>query len=468
MFAHDPRFDRAHAANPRDGELASVGEGPGDSALRNLSLSQASRNLESLSSAQVENARCLDGAVRPLYEGLCFSSLPGFVESLLVRSTGRTNFPRAVTSNLGTFDHVVFMFLDAFGWESFLRFRETADALKLFDSHGAVAQTTAQFPSTTAAHVTTMMTGTPAYTHGVCGWDYYEPRVGRMITPLKLSDPTSADKRSLLSLGYAPDDILPRGSFYRSLQEQGVQVSLFGPAAFFPSMYSRPYVDDSSVYGYRSVAEGFELVRKSLETEVARSSPSFHYLYVDEYDSICHKHGVGAQSSDSVARDILAEVYRFQQHARFSKTLFILSADHGQISQVNGGALKLQELMPDIGEYLKTSPTGELIRFSGGARHLFLHGKDDAVEYVRSTLKRKLDGAATVLTIPELSELGFLGPQSPSTEYLERLGNIAILPRAGYAVSWFEPPIFTEPTFSSHGGISPQEMETPLLLLRLS
>lgn len=103
-------------------------------------------NLERLSSAAVDACKFGPGFVRPAYENFCFSRLPGFFEHTLLGSTERANLPQAVTSAIERFDHIIFVFVDAFGWQTFERFRDSAPFLREVDRHGAVLKTTSQFP----------------------------------------------------------------------------------------------------------------------------------------------------------------------------------------------------------------------------------------------------------------------------------------------------------------------------------
>ena len=51
----------------------------------------------------------------------------------------------------------------------------------------------------------------------------------------------------------------------------------------------------------------------------------------------------------------------------------------------------------------------------------------------------------------------------PSPRLRTRLGNIVVLPHYGEAVYWHEPNRFVQHLHGQHGGLSPQEMEIPLL-----
>ncbi len=98
---------------------------------------------------------------------------------------------------------------------------------------------------------------------------------------------------------------------------------------------------------------------------------------------------------------------------------------------------------------------------------MFLHVREDCVRQIQSELRGQLAGAATIMTVPEACKAGLLGVREVSRELSERLGTLLVLPHRGHIVEWLEPPSFTEAPLSNHGGTSPEEMETPLLLLPL-
>ena len=56
-----------------------------------------------------------------------------------------------------------------------------------------VEKLTAQFPSTTAAQITTIHTGQTVGEHGLFEWNYYEPVLDAVIAPLLFSFAGSAN-----------------------------------------------------------------------------------------------------------------------------------------------------------------------------------------------------------------------------------------------------------------------------------
>jgi len=98
------------------------------------------------------------GTVRPLADGYCFAALPATVERLLL-GLDDGGLPRAALGDApNRVERVVLVLLDAFGWRFFERHADRHPLLRRMLAHGTVAKLTTQFPSTTAAHVTTLHT----------------------------------------------------------------------------------------------------------------------------------------------------------------------------------------------------------------------------------------------------------------------------------------------------------------------
>jgi predicted AlkP superfamily pyrophosphatase or phosphodiesterase len=427
-------------------------------------LPSAQQTLLQSSLNAIESCKFGPGFIRPAYDNFCFSNFPGLFEQLLTGETQRRSFPNEVSRSLGSFDHVIFAFIDAFGWESFQRFRDDSSLFRAIEQDGLVLKGTSQFPSTTAAHVTTILSGLPAYEHEVCGWDYYEPKVGRMIKPLRFSFSEDETSGTLESCGFTPNQVLPKGNFLSNLAADSVSVRLHGPAAFYPSAFCLRYGSQNAIRGYSSIEESIASMIEAISEKPPRS---YQCLYVDAYDTICHQHGVGSKSSDKVAKEILRSLGRLLNRSMPGKTLLVVSSDHGHIADRPHGKIAINKLIPGIETMLKVDSRGEPIRFSGGKRYLFLHPRDETRELLEQELRSKLDGAATVMSLPELHAAGLLGPGPLKDSFAERLGSIGILPHPGYSVAWIEPPVFDNSALSGHGGVSPQEMEIPILFLPL-
>jgi len=83
---------------------------------------------------------------------------------------------------------------------------------------------------------------------------------------------------------------------------------------------------------------------------------------------------------------------------------------------------------------------------------------------VRDRLREELKGRAEVYETSELIEAGFFGEGPASERFLARVGNVVVLSYANQSVWWLAPGSH-EGKVSSHGGLTPDEMEIPLFVV---
>src|SRR5512137_902092 len=124
------------------------------------------------------------------------------------------------------YDSVVLFFIDAFGWRFFEKFRHTP-FLQQIISGGAVTKLTSQFPSTTAAHITTIHTGMPVGEHGIFEWYYYEPIIDNVIAPLLHSFAGTPQRDTLKPTGVRASDLYPTVNLYRPFKKQGMAATIY-------------------------------------------------------------------------------------------------------------------------------------------------------------------------------------------------------------------------------------------------
>jgi hypothetical protein len=83
------------------------------------------------------------------------------------------------------------------------------------------------------------------------------------------------------------------------------------------------------------------------------------------------------------------------------------------------------------------------------------------------TLQAHLTGKAEVYRTQDLLAQHFFGLEEPSPTFLNRLGNVVILPYKNETVWWYEEGTFVMHFRGHHGGLVPEEMEIPLMVLPL-
>ena len=394
------------------------------------------------------------GTVQPLAEGYCFAALPATVERLFLGSGGGLP-PAALGDAPNRVERVVLVLLDAFGWRFFERYAERHPLLRRVVADGTVAKLTTQFPSTTAAHVTTLHTGRPVIDHGVYEWNIYEPSVDALITPLMFSFAGDRERDTLRQAGANPRALYPTATLYRRLATDGVRCLAFHPASFAPSTYDGVLLDGAVLHPYATRAGAFDTLGSTL---AAGGGPTYAYVYIDTVDATGHQHGPSSEAFDAEAVRCLDAIHAVLRSLP-SGTLVLLAADHGQVDVDPARTRFVNELWPELGAYLRRDGRGRPLAPAGSARDLFLHTAPGAQGYVVDRLRALLGEHADVHATADLVAEGlFAGSPGPRLE--ARIGDVCVLPAEGETVWWRERGRFGMRFRGHHGGLTPDEAHT--------
>jgi len=406
--------------------------------------------------------------VKPLYDSYCFSCLPQTIEFLFT-GEGRSALPADVFGSLPTrYNKVILFFVDAFGWQFFERYVEKYAFLKMILTSGMVSKLTSQFPSTTAAHVTCIHTGLDVAQSGVYEWNYYEPLIDEMISPLLFSFAGDKVRDTLKACAFPPAAFYPTRTFYQALQARGIASYIFQSNAYTPSTYSNVVFQGAHVVPFKTLPEVITALTELVLSE--NISPCYYLLYFGQIDYACHHYGPNSTQFEKEVEAFLSAMDQLFYRGiagRVRDTLFIMTADHGQVAVDPARTFYLNLHMAGIERYLQTNQQGKPLVAGGSARDMFLYVKDENVDEVVALLQRQLAGRAEIYRTQALLAQQFFGLQKPSAAFLGRLGNVVILPYDNETVWWYEEGKFEMRFLGHHGGLLPEEMEIPLLLLPL-
>jgi hypothetical protein len=386
---------------------------------------------------------------RPEQGTRCFDQLPSTVERLLTGASDGQALEEPLLRE--RFERVVFVYFDAFGWT----FLERHAGHPLFDrarSDGLLVQLTAQFPSTTTAQVTTIHSGLPVAEHGLYEWHVYEPTLDRLITPLLFSFAGDGIRGTLLGQ-IEPDALFPTDSIYAQLADAGVRSTVVLPTSIARSAPNVGLLRKADVVPFETAPSALAAAARALE-----EGAGYAHVYLDALDSLMHAVGTDDDAVGFVTRSVLDDLHR----ATFpAGTLVLLTADHGMSPVDPARTVYVNELWPGLGERLETGADGKPLAPAGSCRDLFLHVRDRHVDDVCTELGERLDSTADVVPVAELIAVGIFS--EPSARLRSRLANVVVLPRYGEAVYWHEAGRFEQRLHGQHGGLSPQEMEIPLV-----
>jgi len=390
------------------------------------------------------------GFVKPKYDKSGFAGIPANIRDYCTSEE---------------YDAVVFFLVDGFGWRFFEKFQESP-FLKRLTKNGRVEKVTSQFPSTTAAHITTIHTGMPVGKSGVYEWYYYEPQLDRIIAPLLFSY-AGDNERDTLKGDIKARKLYPKQTLYQELESLGVESHVFGSREYTPSTYSNIVMKGAELHSFKTLPEALVNLGSLLQSSMA---PTYVNLYVDTIDSLCHKYGPTALQTESEIEAFLLVMEHFFTRVFYGekKVLFLMTTDHGasEVDPQTTVFLNRDKLFKGIERFIKRNQAGDLLVPAGSARDMFLYVKDDLLDEAQDFLAKRLGGKAEVVKCAWLMENGYFGPEI-SPQFRARVGNLVILPYRYESVWWFEKDKFEQRFYGHHGGLTPQEMEIPLFILEI-
>ncbi|HCR71877.1 MAG TPA: hypothetical protein DIW23_10575, partial [Anaerolineae bacterium] len=295
--------------------------------------------------------------IKPRYDSGGFAGIPNRVKEAFASKQ---------------YDAVVLFFIDAFGWRFFEQYQESA-FIKRVAKHGKIEKITSQFPSTTAAHVTTIHTGLPVGQSGVHEWYYYEPTVDKVIAPLLFSKAGNFERETLNQMGGNAGEIYPKGIFYPALKKMGVDSFNFCIRDYMASTYSKTVMKGSEIRGFKTLSEAFINLGLLLEKQ---NKLTYIQLYFDKIDAIAHEYGPTAPQTEAEIKTFLLmmEYYFERIFTGKKKVLFLMTADHGMAEVDPDKTIFLNKNINFRGveKFLKANRRGQLIVPADSARDMFL------------------------------------------------------------------------------------------------
>jgi Type I phosphodiesterase / nucleotide pyrophosphatase len=380
-----------------------------------------------------------------------FAALPATVERLLGVGEGGV----ALAGLPARADRVLLVLLDAFGWRFFTRHGDHP----LLARMQAVVPLTSMFPATTAAHVTTLHTGTGVGEHGLYEWNVYDPGLDAIVTPLLFSFAGDGARDTLLRAGADPDAVLPSmPTLYERLGGAGVACAVFEPAAFAPSTYDSVLARGARLHPVADLRSGLREVAAALRADVR----VYAYLYWDEVDAVGHMHGPSSPEFAATAVRCL-DALEAGLRALPEGTVVLLAADHGQVDVDPATTIFVNEAWPGIAELLARGRRGRVLAPAGSARDLFLHCRAEAVDELIAGLVRMVGDRASVHRVEELVAAGWFGEAGERLR--ARLADVCVLPAPGETVWWRERRRFDMVFRGHHGGLSEDEARTQVAAL---
>ncbi len=405
---------------------------------------------------QAYGALGVSGFCHPLYQSYSFSKIPGTLLSLL----GSKNLD-ALPADCwieGHYDRVILILLDGFSWDLLEQNYLTYPFLSRFFKEGIVSKLTSQFPSTTAAHMTTLCTSLEVGQSAIFEWFIYEPSLDRIVAPLRYS--YAGDQESE-TLTLDPASFFPHGTLFQRMKREGIDSHVFLPRSIANSSYSKWMFNGAKISSYDLFAEGLEKLNSQLIDQTG-----FFCIYFPGVDSKAHHYGIESKEFDEMVRSSCLSLEDFFSRSATSlsgKNSYLVTSDHGMTPIDPNKTIYINRYVPELTPFLRVGADGRPLTPAGSCRDYFLYLLEEKIEEARALLEEKFQGIAKIVDSSTLVQQGFFGPPPISDLLTQRLGPLVILPFSNHSIWWHEEGRFEQKFKAMHGGLTKKEMEIFLL-----
>ena len=344
--------------------------------------------------------------------------------------------PQEIIRRTAAGERVALVLLDALGLELLTREQDHPLVRRLL-----ITPLDSQFPSTTAAHVTTMNLGQPVEQHGLYEWRVFEPTLDDVIVPLRFRR-DSSDVDAELDGRLDPRALIDSTTLYESLATRSAVV---GARRINDSPYNRVATAGAGLITAETLDQSLELLARAMGAD---RDLGYGYVYWPQIDAVGHHHGPSSPQFKVAARAALDAIAAHIDDLHRAGVTVLITADHGQIDVHPDRVDYLDELWPELSEHLTQ-------RAAGSCRDVFLHVESQSAEHVIEQLSARLDDRAYVCPAAELFT-------DPGPKLLARLGDIAVLPADGREAWLKATPSVETWNLGQHGGRTSAETATYL------
>ncbi|MGA7802930.1 MAG: alkaline phosphatase family protein [Gammaproteobacteria bacterium] len=385
-----------------------------------------------------------DAIVRPDYQGGSIVNLMSSIHGAL--ASGPHAYPALTalpSQALAEARHIVLIALDGLGYH-YLRAQDPAGSL----NRHLLGSMTSVFPSTTAAAITTFLTGTAPQQHGLTGWFMYLRELGMVAAVLPFRS-----RAAWLSLGQGGIDareILGCTPFADTLS---VNAHVVTQQRILHSDYSRATAGRARRHGYGTMDGFFDRIAGLLE---GAREPSFIYGYWPEFDALSHQHGVASPLVFAHYQELDAAYGRFLERIQGTGAAIVVTADHGFVDTTPPDYVELAD-HPELADCLALPLCGE-------PRAAYCYVRPEKVAHFKSYVQDRLADRCWLYRSEELFHGGFFGRNTPHPRLLDRIGDYVLLMKDRYAI---KDSVVGEKRFRPvglHGGVSAEEMLVPLIV----
>lgn len=293
-------------------------------------------------------------------------------------------------------------------------------------------------PSTTAAALTTILTGVWPGLHGLVGYTVLDRAHDRVVKQLSGWDTLMV-----------PESWQRSTTVFERTGEADASIVAVGPKAFAGSGLTRAILRGAPYRG-----EDDLLARFRVAAERSVEERTLTYVYVPELDKAGHAEGIGSPQWTAVLEAIDAALATLESTVARG-TGIVVTADHGMLD-IPRDAHILLSAHRDVMDGIR--------HVAGEPRFLHLGIEDGADPHaVAAAWEDRFGDSSWVATRSAAIDAGWFGSDVAS-EVVDRIGDVLVAPRK--RVAFYDDRVGDDPgrgMVGQHGSLTPEERSVPLV-----
>lgn len=361
--------------------------------------------------------------------------------------------------------NIVLLVLDGFGFDQFVNYSNENRFLSKIANKGNVRPLTSVFPSQTTNALTTLNTGLSTHEHGLFEYFIYLKEIGKIVNTARFETVEYGGQNRLVKEPVDPNSLFRGKSIHRTLKDQGIKTFTHVDTSNAGNACSKKIFEGSTIVPSLKSSDLVVNLRKNLERNNDRA---YFFVHLDSLDAIAHEYGPLSYEY-STELSVLSYLLQRELVERIDKktaqeTLLLATADHGAINVAPNETTYLNRF-PQLIKNLQCGKDGKSILPVGSPREIFLHVKEEKIRETSEFLSEKIGCKAEIVETKDMVKNGLFGLGDVSNDFLERVGNLLILPLGNETV-WFEHSSCM--TYNGyHGGLNEKEMLVPFAVAEL-
>lgn len=338
--------------------------------------------------------------------------------------------------------NVVLLVIDGLGYDFLQRNFPTSTIARHLQT-----RLTSVFPTTTAAAITTLLTGMTPAEHGLTGWYIWLEEIAEVAAVLPFM--VRRSREPLMAQGYDPATLLNARPLYPRLD---VACHVVSPARIAGSPFNSAFSRGARIHAFETLEQWKQRIAAIVGGDTERK---YIYAYWSELDHLGHETGIGSVAAHRHFAEIDAAFTELLALLENTDTLVLLTADHGIVDTEPASHVHLHE-HPALTAMLDVPLSGE-----PRAAYCYVHeGEHKAFEnYIATELGRQMTAFRSI----DVLAAGLFGPGNAHPFLHRRIGDYTLLMKENFAISDTVGDERPSTLVGVHGGLSPTELYVPLV-----